>query len=81
MGKGPLHLSRRGALEEITNGNGRTICKVGLGLFVFGIFLTFGIIAHYCVGASVDNGPQFMKNITLWWACPWTLSVAAGAGR
>ena len=56
---------------------GARFAKWGLGLFVFGIFLTFGIIAHYCVGASVDNGPQFMKNITLWWACPWTLSVAA----
>jgi hypothetical protein len=42
---------------------GARFAKWGLGLFVFGIFLTFGIIAHYCVGASVDNGPQFMKNI------------------
>jgi len=56
---------------------GARFAKWGLGLFVFGIFLTFGIIAHYCVGASADNGPQFMKNVTLWWACPWTLSVAA----
>ena len=23
------------------------------------------------------NGELFMQNITLWWACPWTLSVAA----
>ena len=53
---------------------GARFAKWGLGLFVFGIFLTFGIIAHYCVGASADNGPQFMKNVTLWWACPWTLS-------
>lgn len=24
----------------------------GLGLFIFGVFLTFGIIAHYCVGLA-----------------------------
>lgn len=51
--------------------------KWGLGLFVFSLFLAFGIIAHYCVGASWPTGELFLKNITLWWACPWTLSVAA----
>jgi hypothetical protein len=49
----------------------------GLGLFIFGVFLTFGIIAHYCAGSRWPNGVLFMQNITLWWACPWTLSVAA----
>jgi hypothetical protein len=39
--------------------------------------LTFGIIGHYCSGARWPTGELFMKNITLWWACPWTLSVAA----
>ena len=50
---------------------------MGLGLFLFGVFLTFGIVAHYCVGARWPTGELFMQNITLWWACPWTLSVAA----
>jgi hypothetical protein len=59
------------------HGNGRTLCEVGLGLFIFGVFLTFGVIAHYCVGARWPNGELFMQNISLWWACPWTLSVAA----
>src|SRR6478735_5010037 len=58
-----------------------TLCarftKWGLGLFIFGVFLTFGVIAHYCVGSRWPNGTVFMQNITLWWACPWTLSVAA----
>jgi hypothetical protein len=49
----------------------------GLGLFIFGAFLSFGIIAHYCAGSRWPNGVLFMQNITLWWACPWTLSVAA----
>jgi len=56
---------------------GSRFAKRGLGLFAFGVFLTFGIIAHYCAGARWPNGAQFMQNITLWWACPWTLSVAA----
>jgi hypothetical protein len=56
---------------------GARFAKWGLGLFVFGIFLTLGIIAHYCVGSRWPNGEIFMQNITLWWACPWTLSVAA----
>lgn len=56
---------------------GARFAKWGLGLFIFGVFLTFGIIAHYCAGARWPNGEVFMQNITLWWACPWTLSVAA----
>ncbi|WP_201842364.1 hypothetical protein [Microvirga zambiensis] len=56
---------------------GMRFAKWGLGLFIFGVFLTFGIVAHYCVGARWPTGELFMQNITLWWACPWTLSVAA----
>jgi hypothetical protein len=56
---------------------GVRFAKWGLGLFIFGVFLTFGIIAHYCAGSRWPNGALFMQNITLWWACPWTLSVAA----
>lgn len=57
--------------------NGARFLKWGLGLFVFGVFLTFGVIAHYCAGARWPTGELFIQNITLWWACPWTLSVAA----
>src|SRR5262245_30458035 len=56
---------------------GARFTKWGLGLFIFGVFLTFGIIGHYCGGARWPTGEQFLKNITLWYACPWTLSVAA----
>src|SRR6476659_10205415 len=56
---------------------GARFAKWGLGLFIFGVFLTFGIIAHYCAGSRWPNGELFMQNISLWWACPWTLSVAA----
>ena len=56
---------------------GARFTKWGLGLFIFGVFLVFGIIGHYCGGARWPTGEQFLKNITLWYACPWTLSVAA----
>ena len=56
---------------------GAQFAKWGLGLFIFSVFLSFGIIAHYCAGSRWPNGALFMQNITLWWACPWTLSVAA----
>jgi hypothetical protein len=49
----------------------------GLGLLVFGIFIGFGIIGHYVIGANHDTGDMFMKNVTLWFACPWTLAVYA----
>ncbi|MBR1122222.1 hypothetical protein JQ628_11910 [Bradyrhizobium lablabi] len=51
---------------------GARFAKWGLGFFVFGLFLTFGVIGHYCVGASADAGELFKRNVTLWWACPWT---------
>jgi hypothetical protein len=56
---------------------GAKFARWGLGFFIFGVFLTFGIIAHYCAGARWPTGDLFKTNITLWWACPWTLSVAA----
>jgi len=59
---------------------GARFVKWGLGFFVFGVFLTFGVIGHYCVGASADVGELFRRNVTLWWACPWTLSVAIVQG-
>jgi len=47
----------------------------GLGLLVFGIFIGFGIIGHYIKGAQYATGDMFMHNVTLWFACPWTLAV------
>ena len=35
---------------------GARFAKWGLGLFIFGVFLTFGIVAHYCIGARWPTG-------------------------
>ena len=37
----------------------------------------FGIVGHYCNGARRPTGEVFLKNITLWYTYPWTLSVAS----
>jgi hypothetical protein len=49
----------------------------GFGLGIFGMVLSFGIIGHYLHGARHPTGEEFLKNIGLWFACPWTLSVYA----
>ena len=55
---------------------GAQFVKLGLGLFIFVVVLVFGIIAHYIAGARYPTGDMFIHNITLWFACPWTLSIA-----
>lgn len=52
----------------------------GLGLLIFGIFIGFGIIGHYLIGAQYNTGHMFMENVTLWFACPWTLAVYSVQG-
>jgi hypothetical protein len=47
----------------------------GLGLFITGFLTGFIPIAHYMVGAIAgDVGPDFLRNITLWWGCPAVLA-------
>lgn len=43
----------------------------GLSLFITGFLTGFVPILHYMTGAVTgDVGPDFLKNITLWWGCP-----------
>ena len=47
----------------------------GLGLFLTGFLTGFIPIAHYMYGAiEGDVGPNFLRNITLWWGCPAVLA-------
>jgi hypothetical protein len=39
------------------------------------------MVLHYVVGGQYPTGHDFMSNITLWWACLWTLSTAVVLGR
>jgi hypothetical protein len=54
---------------------GARFVEWGLGLGIFGLVLSFGVIAHYIHGALHPTGEEFLKNIGLWFACPWTLAV------
>lgn len=56
---------------------GARFAKWGIGLFIFGVFLSLGIIAHYCVGSHWRAAALLVQGSSLWWACPWTFSVAA----
>jgi ABC-type antimicrobial peptide transport system permease subunit len=58
-------------------GLGAKFIRWGLGLGVFGILLGFGVIGHYLHDAQHPTGEAFLKNMGLWYACPWTLSVYA----
>src|SRR6516165_3134933 len=55
---------------------GARFIKWGLGLFIFGLVLSFGPIGHYIVGANHPTAEAFLHNISLWFACPWTMAVA-----
>ena len=47
----------------------------GLGLFITGFLTGFIPIGHYMVGAIAGGvGPDFLRNITLWWGCPAVLA-------
>ena len=47
----------------------------GLALFIFGLVIGFGPLAHYLHGALEQVGAAFLQNVTLWFGCPWTLPV------
>src|SRR5262245_55995327 len=54
---------------------GAKFVRWGLGLFVFGLVIGYGPWLHYMHGALEDVQAAFLKNVTLWFGCPWTLPV------
>jgi hypothetical protein len=52
---------------------GTEYVRWGLGLFIFGLVIGFGPWLHYMHGALEEVQPAFLKNVTLWFGCPWTL--------
>src|SRR4029453_11768417 len=55
--------------------------RSGFLLLFLGFVMSMGMVLHYVVGAQYPTGHDFMSNITLWWACPWTLSTTVVLGR
>src|SRR5262245_38037368 len=52
---------------------GTKYIRWGLGLFLFGLVIGYGPWLHYMHGALEEVQPTFLKNVTLWFGCPWTL--------
>jgi hypothetical protein len=54
---------------------GAKYIRWGLGLFIFGLVIGYGPWLHYMHGALEEVHEAFLKNVTLWFGCPWTLPV------
>jgi hypothetical protein len=54
--------------------------RSGFWLLLLGFVMSFGMVLHYVAGAQYPTGHEFMQNVTLWWACPWTLSTTVVLG-
>jgi hypothetical protein len=44
-------------------------------LFIFGLVTGYGPWLHYMHGALEEVHEAFLKNVTLWFGCPWTLPI------
>jgi len=63
-------------LSEVTPAAlGGTYVRWGMWLFIFGLVIGYGPWLHYMHGAFEEVHPAFLHNVTLWFACPWTLST------
>jgi hypothetical protein len=56
-------------------GVGTRYVRWGLGLFIFGLVTGYGPWLHYMHGALEEVHEAFLKNVTLWFGCPWTLPI------
>jgi hypothetical protein len=59
---------------------GGRFMRAGFWLLQLGFLMSFGTVLHYVVGAQYPTGEQCLMNVTLWYACPWTLSTAVVLG-
>lgn len=55
---------------------GMRFIRSGFGMLIVGMVMGLGIVGHYMVGARFDNGAEFLRNVGLWFGCPWTLSTS-----
>jgi hypothetical protein len=54
---------------------GAKYIRWGLSLFIFGLVVGYGPWLHYMHGGLDPVQPDFLKNVTLWFGCPWTLAA------
>ena len=68
------HADMTGTVPTPLETGAKHICW-GLWLFIFGLLIGFVPIAHYMHGSFEPVGEVFLKNVTLWWGCAFTLAV------
>ena len=61
--------------EATPIGVGAQHIRWGLGLFVFGFVFGYVPLLHYMHGSFETVGEAFLRNVTLWWGCAFTLGV------
>src|SRR5262249_42165496 len=71
---------QRGGEYMTQNATRGRVLRAGVLFLQLGFLMSFGMVLHYVVGAQYPTGEQFLKNVTLWYACPWTLSTAVVLG-
>jgi len=59
---------------------GGRFIRSGFWMLLWGMVMSFGMVLHYVVNISPPFGPEFLKTIYLWYACPWTLATAVVLG-
>ena len=68
------HVGMTGAVATPAEVGAKHI-RWGLGLFIFGLVIGYIPLAHYMHGSFEPVGEAFLKNVTLWWGCAFTLAV------
>ena len=69
-----IHIGITGAVETPAE-VGTKYIRWGFGLFIFGLVIGFIPLAHYMHGSFEPVGEAFLKKVTLWWGCAFTLAV------
>jgi hypothetical protein len=59
---------------------GGHLIRLGFAALFLGFVMSVGMVMHYVIGAQYPTGHNFMSNVTLRWACPWTGSTAVVFG-
>jgi hypothetical protein len=59
---------------------GGRFIRSGFWMLLWGMVMSFGMVLHYVVNISPLFGPEFLKTVYLWYACPWTLATSVVLG-
>ena len=58
---------------------GGRFIRSGFWMLLLGMVMSFGMVLHYVANISPPS-VRILETILLWYACPWTLSMAVVLG-